>query len=96
MLYLDYSCNAGEWCPNVDGGNHNYEAISPLKRDQRGGKMQVPPRHDHRFGRSPPPLGFRPTFPAAWLGFMEYGLMHDTLSYTQKGAPSTAVTTTTT
>ena len=32
MLYLDYGRDAGNWCPNIYGGNWNLEAIEFLKK----------------------------------------------------------------
>jgi 1,4-alpha-glucan branching enzyme len=35
MLYLDYSRGAGQWLPNMFGGNENLEAIDFIKRSTR-------------------------------------------------------------
>lgn len=32
MIYLDYERKQGEWLPNINGGNHNLEAIAFLKQ----------------------------------------------------------------
>ncbi|WP_163930058.1 1,4-alpha-glucan branching protein GlgB [Paraferrimonas sp. SM1919] len=32
MLYRDYARKEGQWLPNINGGNENYEAINFLKR----------------------------------------------------------------
>ena len=86
MLYLDYSRNAGEWVPNVDGGNHNYEAISLLKWTNE----EVYGKYPHAMTIAEESTAFagvsRPTF-LGGLGFgfkWNMGWMHDTLSYMQK------------
>ena len=74
MLYLDIR-NAGEWVPNVDGGNHNYEAISLLEVDQRGRctasshAMTIAEESTRLWGLPSPPSS------VAWgLASVEYGL----------------------
>lgn len=86
MLYLDYSREEGEWVPNVDGGNHNYEAIELVKRF-----------NETVYGRFPKAVTIaeestaydgvtRPIF-AGGLGFgfkWNMGWMHDSLEYMQR------------
>ncbi len=86
MLYLDYSRNEGEWVPNVDGGNHNYEAISLLKWTNE----EVYGKYPHAMTIAEESTAFagvsRPTF-LGGLGFgfkWNMGWMHDTLTYMQK------------
>jgi len=86
MLYWDYSREDGEWVPNVDGGNHNYEAISLLKWFNEAVYAQYP----HAMTIAEESTAFagvsKPTFDGG-LGFgfkWNMGWMHDTLSYLEQ------------
>ncbi|MBO6258835.1 MAG: 1,4-alpha-glucan branching protein GlgB [Succinivibrio sp.] len=83
MLYWDYSRKAGEWVPNVDGGNINYEAVSFLKWFNE----QVYQKYPHAMTIAEESTAFkgvsRPTFTGG-LGFgfkWNMGWMHDSLEY---------------
>lgn len=86
MLYWDYSREEGEWVPNVDGGNHNYEAISLLKWFNEEVYRQYP----HAMTIAEESTAFagvsKPTFEGG-LGFgfkWNMGWMHDSLTYMTK------------
>lgn len=86
LLYLDYSREDGEWVPNVDGGNHNYEAIEFVKRF-----------NETVYGKFPKAITIaeestafdgvtRPVY-SNGLGFgfkWNMGWMHDSLEYIQR------------
>ena len=83
MLYWDYSRKAGEWVPNVDGGNINYEAVSFLKWFNE----EVYKNYPHAMTIAEESTAFtgvsRPTFTGG-LGFgfkWNMGWMHDSLEY---------------
>ncbi|MHC5541280.1 1,4-alpha-glucan branching protein GlgB, partial [Singulisphaera rosea] len=86
MLYLDYSREAGEWIPNVHGGNENLEAIDFLKRlnelchQEHPGVLTIAEESTSWSGVS------RPTY-LGGLGFSlkwNMGWMNDTLAYMAK------------
>ena len=82
MLYLDYARKAGEWVPNIHGGNENLEAISFLRKfnevaHQVPGAMTVAEESTAFSGVSKPVylngLGFTMKWNMGW--------MHDMLDY---------------
>ena len=85
MLYLDYSRKAGEWVPNMYGGNENLEAIDLLKRFNElahtvPGAITLAEESTAFSGVSKPVylggLGFTMKWNMGW--------MHDMLSYFQQ------------
>jgi 1,4-alpha-glucan branching enzyme len=85
MLYLDYSRKAGEWLPNIYGGNENLEAIEFLKHanyivhNRFPGVLMIAEESTAWPGVS------RPT-DSGGLGFgfkWNMGWMHDVLGYLQ-------------
>lgn len=86
MLYLDYSRKEGEWVPNVDGGNHNYEAIEFIKRFNETAYRRFPKSVTIAEESTAFDGVSRPIY-SGGLGFgfkWNMGWMHDTLDYLQK------------
>jgi 1,4-alpha-glucan branching enzyme len=86
MLYLDYSREDGDWIPNVDGGNHNYEAISLLQWMNREVYEKFPHAMTIAEESTSFPKVSRPLFDGG-LGFgfkWNMGWMHDSLHYISK------------
>jgi 1,4-alpha-glucan branching enzyme len=82
MLYLDYSRKAGEWLPNVYGGNENLEAIDLLKKSNEL-VHQVPGVITAAEESTAFPGVSKPTY-LNGLGFTfkwNMGWMHDMLNY---------------
>ncbi|MDB4926349.1 1,4-alpha-glucan branching protein GlgB [Mucilaginibacter sp.] len=83
MLYLDYSRKAGEWEPNIYGGNENLEAISFLKEFNEACYSHFPDIQTIAEESTAFTGVSRPVF-LGGLGFgMKWmmGWMHDTIKY---------------
>ena len=88
MLYLDYSRPAGDWLPNVHGGNENLEAIAFLRQLNEVTHGQYPGTMIMAEESTSWPMVSRPVY-LGGLGFSmkwNMGWMHDSLHYMQKDA----------
>ena len=85
MLYLDYSRKAGEWIPNVFGGNENLDAIALIKRMNELAFGEAEGSTTVAEESTAWPMVSRPTY-LGGLGFgykWNMGWMHDTLELHQ-------------
>jgi 1,4-alpha-glucan branching enzyme len=86
MLYLDYARKRGQWTPNIEGGNHNLEAIAFLRelntrcRIGHPGVITVAEESTDFAGVSSPVADGGLGFDLKW----DLGWMHDTLVYFHK------------
>ena len=83
MIYLDYGRKAGEWVPNRDGGNINYDAIDFWRELNDAVLGAYPGAFTVAEESTAYPLITAPTRDGG-LGFTfkwDMGFMHDTLDY---------------